>query len=186
MKVTEENVGQLINKFMEGETSNAEEAALYKFFKEGAVPDKLRVYKPMFAYFAGGMKEEDLPGVTEEKRAPAVVVPLQGASPRPSWQHRWRRFVWPLAAGVAACFFGVTGFLHYEKQQDVYNSYSGSYVIEHGRRLSDIRSIMPRLQRVEAHADAADASHQTARVTQEVLGGIADPSVRAAAEEALR
>lgn len=187
MKVTEANVEQFINRFMNGETSNEEEAALYRFFQEDAVPEKLKVYKPMFAYFAGGMKEEDLPlHPTTVEFVPAKDVSSMEPVHNKKGGHLWKRFIIPLTAGIAACFIGVAGFIHYEKQQELYNSYSGSYVIEHGKRLSDIRAIMPELKRVEAHAEEADSRHQIGQVTKAVLSGIADPEVRAAAAEVLK
>lgn len=183
MKVTKDNVEQIINRFMEGETSNEEEAALYKFFQEEAIPEKLKMYKPMFAYFAGGLKEEDLPSHKEVETSTAKVVPLHHA---PTVYQRWRRFIIPLAAGVAACFIGAVGFVHYEQKQTLYSSYSGSYVIEHGRKLSDIRQIMPKLKQVEMHADEAALQHQSDQLTKNVLNEIADPAVRAAAAEVLK
>lgn len=168
MKVTKDNVEQFIGRFMEGETSNAEEAALYKFFREENIPEKLKMYKPMFAYFEGGLKREE-PLVHE-----------------PHAQKRWRRYILPVITGVAACFIGAVGFMHYEQKQNLYNSYSGSYVIEHGRRLSDIRQIMPKLKMVEMHADEAELQHRSDRLTKNVLNDIADPSIRAAAAEVLK
>lgn len=183
MKVTKENVEQLINRFMEGETCNEEEAALYKFFQEETVPDRLKVYKPMFAYFAGGMKDEDLPASHDS----AKIVNIDSA-PRKNTNvfNRWSKFILPLVVGLAACFTGVTFLVHYEQQQTLYNSYSGSYIIDHGKRLSNIRDIMPKLKVVEAHADEADSRHQTEQITRNVLNEIADPAVRAAAAEALK
>lgn len=187
MKVTKENVEQVINRFMEGETSNEEEAALYGFFQEEAIPEKLKVYRPMFTYFAGGLKEEDLPTHEEVVREPSVkVVPITGVPRQISIYHCWRRVILPLAAGIAACFIGVGGFIHYEQEQHLYDSYSGSYVIDHGKRLSDIHAIMPKLRMVEAHADEATSRHQAEQITKNVLNEIADPAVRAAAAEALK
>lgn len=183
MKVTKDNVEQFINRFMEGETSNEEESALYNFFQEEAIPEKLKMYKPIFAYFAGGLKEEDLPLDKGDKISSAKIVPLPRIS---SVYRRWRKFIVPLVAGAAACFIGVIGLEHYEQKQNLYDSYSGSYVIEHGRRLSDIRTIMPKLKKVEIHADEAASQHQGDRLTQNVLNEIADPSVRAAAAEVLK
>lgn len=182
MKLTKENVEQIINRFMNGETSNEEETALFKFFQNEVVPEHLRVYKPMFAYLAGGMKDEDLPG----KNKSSEVVSIETASKSMRLSGYWRRFIIPLAAGVAACFIGVAVFTHYEQRQNLYNSYSGSYVIDHGRRLSDIHVIMPTLKSIEAQADQAEAQHQAAQITHNVLKDISDPAVRAAAAEALK
>lgn len=181
MKVTKENVEQFIGRFMEGETTNEEEAALYEFFQEEDIPEKLRMYKPVFAYFAGGMRKEDLPS-----SGSSAKVVSTGNVQKKTIYTRWRKFILPLAAGAAACFACVAGFVHYEQQQSIYNSYSGSYVIDHGRRLSDIRVIMPKLKMVEAHADEAASRHEAEQVTRNVLNEISDPEVRAAAEEALK
>ena len=58
MVLTNKNIEEYIHRFMEGETTNAEEQAVYRFFRSGDVPEHLKVYAPMFAWYEEGMPEE--------------------------------------------------------------------------------------------------------------------------------
>ena len=69
MDLTNKNIEEYIHRFMEGETTNAEEQAIYRFFRSGDVPEHLKVYAPMFAWYEEGMPEEkkEMPIVTKSK-----------------------------------------------------------------------------------------------------------------------
>jgi hypothetical protein len=45
------NIDELLTKYFEGETTSEEEKRLRAFFAAGQVPQRLAVYKPLFAYF---------------------------------------------------------------------------------------------------------------------------------------
>ena len=49
MELTNKNIEEYINRFLDGETTNAEEQAIYRFFCTGNVPAHLKEYAPMFA-----------------------------------------------------------------------------------------------------------------------------------------
>ena len=55
MELTNKNIEEYINRFLDGETTNAEEQAIYRFFRTGKVPAHLKEYAPMFAWYEGGM-----------------------------------------------------------------------------------------------------------------------------------
>ena len=61
MEITNKNIEEYIHRFMEGETTNAEEQAIYRFFQEGDIPTHLKPYSDMFAWYEEGMPEEKLP-----------------------------------------------------------------------------------------------------------------------------
>ena len=69
MDLTNKNIEEYIHRFMEGETTNAEEQAIYRFFRSGDVPEHLKVYAPMFAWYEEGMPEEkkEIPITTKTK-----------------------------------------------------------------------------------------------------------------------
>ena len=60
MEVTKNNIEEYIRRFMEGETTNAEEQAIYRFFRTEEVPEHLKPYTEMFAWYEEGMPEEEL------------------------------------------------------------------------------------------------------------------------------
>ena len=51
------NIDKLLDKYFEGETSIAEENALKEYFAKKEVPEHLKQYQAMFAYFAQNKKE---------------------------------------------------------------------------------------------------------------------------------
>ena len=63
MELDKRNIEEYINRFLEGETTNAEEQAIYRFFHAGDVPSHLMGYAPMFAWYEGGMQGE--PGMSQ-------------------------------------------------------------------------------------------------------------------------
>ena len=44
MEVTKNNIEEYIRRFMEGETTNAEEQAIYRFFRAEEVPEHLKQF----------------------------------------------------------------------------------------------------------------------------------------------
>ena len=67
MELTNKNIEEYINRFLDGETTNAEEQAIYRFFCTGNVPAHLKEYAPMFAWYEGGMQGEPKPQAMEDK-----------------------------------------------------------------------------------------------------------------------
>ena len=68
MELDKRNIEEYINRFLEGETTNAEEQAIYRFFHTGDVPSHLMGYAPMFAWYEGGMQGLSLIHISEPTR----------------------------------------------------------------------------------------------------------------------
>ena len=54
----QKHIEQLLERFFDGQTSNAEEQELYSFFNSSDVPEALKSYQPVFGYFETGIREE--------------------------------------------------------------------------------------------------------------------------------
>ena len=131
MELTNKNIEEYIHRFMEGETTNAEEQAIYRFFRSGDVPEHLKVYAPMFAWYEEGMPEEkkEMPIETKTKTF-------------------WKRIplgVWSM--GIAAMLvigigLGILFGLDND-MDDEWSCYEGSYVMINGKRITDEKKIMP-------------------------------------------
>ena len=131
MDLTNKNIEEYIHRFMEGETTNAEEQAIYRFFRSGDVPEHLKVYAPMFAWYEEGMPEEkkEMPIETKTKTF-------------------WKRIplgVWSM--GIAAMLvigigLGILFGLDND-MDDEWSCYEGSYVMINGKRITDEKKIMP-------------------------------------------
>lgn len=159
MELNEKNIEQYIGRFMAGETTNEEEAAIYRYFRTAArLPERLRGYAPMFAWYEAGMpgEPEDFPA----GRAEAVSLRKRGPS-------RFLPAAW--TAGVAAMLVIALGLgaLYYAGRQadsgpmTEWECYEGSYVMVNGRRIADLRQIMPFLlaeqEAVERKMEDVDA-----------------------------
>lgn len=147
MEIDKRNIEDYINRFLEGETTNAEEQAIYRFFRTGDVPPHLVEYAPMFAWYEGGMQGE--PG---EQRV---------EEPRHIKKHKRLNIpIAALSAGIAAMvvvFLGL-GLLFYSDNDAPGNMedwacYEGSYIEVGGKRITDIKQILPLLLEEQAAAE---------------------------------
>lgn len=128
MEVTKNNIEEYIHRFMEGETTNAEEQAIYRFFRTEEVPEHLKPYTEMFAWYEEGMPEEELS--------------------KPKAQPLWKRIpleIW--STGIAAMLvigIGLGIVLSFgDNQHEDWSCYEGSYVEVDGKRITDIETILP-------------------------------------------
>lgn len=127
----EKRIQQLIGRFLEGRTSNAEEQLLYDYFSEENVAPELTQYREMFRWYAAGMPE---------RKAKSIMLPHLTKTAR-----RW------LAAAVSLLILiGIgLGYRSYQEQQSEYAIYEGSYIIRDGKKITDLRQILPILKATE-------------------------------------
>lgn len=150
MELNKRNIEEYIDRFLEGETTNAEEQAIYHFFRSGNVPPHLEEYAPMFAWYEGGMQGE--PGA------------LQAAGKERFYQ-RIPVAVW--SAGIAAMVVVAMGLgliFYSESRTDggsEWACYEGSYVEVGGKRISDVEQIMPYI------IETLDKAERVERLAQE-------------------
>ena len=119
MNEREKNVKQLIERFLEGETTNAEEQQLYDYFS-GSVPKSLRKYQPMFRWYAEGMPE------------------------RATTRRLWPR--WVAAASVVLLIGAGLAYYGHRQREAEMALYEGSYIIRDGQKITDLKTIMPELR----------------------------------------
>ena len=128
MEVTKNNIEEYIRRFMEGETTNAEEQAIYHFFRAKEVPEHLKPYTEMFAWYEEGMPEEEL--------SKSKAQPLWKRIPLEIW-----------STGIAAMLvigIGLGIVLSFgDNQHEDWSCYEGSYVEVDGKRITDIETILP-------------------------------------------
>ena len=141
MEVTKNNIEEYIHRFMEGETTNAEEQAIYRFFRTEEVPEHLKSYTEMFAWYEDGMPQK--------------------VSSQPASKPLWKRLpleIWSM--GIAAMLvigIGLGIVLSFgNNQHEDWSCYEGSYVEVNGKRISDIKTIMPIILETLANAEAIE------------------------------
>lgn len=141
-----EHIEELVEKFLEGRTSNSEERELYDWFVTNDVPEEWSELKEMFAWYAAGMLEAE----ATEEQSPAQVTPYH---PRRSIALRLGS--WSVAAAVAIVL-GIVLWPEAETTPVLTNIYEGSYVVENGIRNDDIDYIHEDIEAVLARADAME------------------------------
>lgn len=111
-----QEITQLIDKFMAGETSIAEEDVLAQYFRTHEVSEEWATYKEMFALFDAGEVDIDVEAETDEQAATpqrAKIVAFNKWSKKQEEPHHTStasRWIWPAVAAcmVAAFFLGRT------------------------------------------------------------------------------
>lgn len=125
------NAREWIERFLNGETSNIEEKELYRFFSSEDVPHSLKKYRSMFEWYANGMKDELPRPKTHLLRTACGRVGIAA--------------VVTLAMGV-----GWTAYRYFDHKK--YEYLEGSYIIRNGKKITDIKTILPELKRVNEFA----------------------------------
>lgn len=141
MKLTPKNIEEYIDRFLEGETTNEEERAIYRFFREEEVPAHLKEYAPMFAWYEGGMKED---------------------SSTPKKRFRLSVKTWSIAAMIAIVL-GFGSLMLLEEEDNMLNEwecYEGSYMEVNGKRITDVKQIMPEILETLSRAECIERMAQ--------------------------
>ena len=146
------NVELYIDRFMEGETSNAEEKELYRFFAtEKNLPQHIAQYREMFAYFESGLDESlSAQALTEAEHSTAKVVQL-----KPAETKKTKKRIFMFAASIAASIvliFGISFGLLKNDADELY-SYEGSYVMQNGKRVTDKETLRLMIDNTMKEAD---------------------------------
>ena len=122
----ENRIQQLIERFLNGETTNAEEQMLYDYFAGEDVSPELIKYREMFRWYSAGMPEMN----AKQHRMPL-------------------RRILALAASVLLLLGIGFGIHRYQQRQAEYALYEGSYIIRNGVKITDISKILPELKATE-------------------------------------
>lgn len=146
------NVELYIDRFMEGETSNAEEKELYRFFAtEKDLPQHIAQYREMFAYFESGLDESlSAQALTEAEHSTAKVVQL-----KPAETKKPKKRIFMFAASIAASIvliFGISFGLLKNDADELY-TYEGSYVMQNGKRVTDKETLKLMIDNTMKEAD---------------------------------
>jgi len=107
--------------------ANKRERELYDFFSSENIPEPLLPYRPIFAYFETGIKEES---------GHQIIIQL----PRNK-----RIKIW---ASIAASLLILISFgiYHFTKGKD-YNPYEGSYIVRNGVKITDPKIVNPEIEK---------------------------------------
>ena len=149
MEMRHKNIEEYIAWFLEGETTNVEEQAIYCYFRTVDVPEHLKPYTSMFAWYEDGMPEEDL------FKGPKPEVPVRMRKPL------WKRIpleMWSM--GIAAMLVigvGLGLILAWgDESAEEWSCYEGSYIVVNGKRITNEKTIMPIILETLAKVEAME------------------------------
>ena len=140
---TREEIAILVEKFLDGKTTNQEEQMLYDWFSANDVSEEWQPLKEMFAWYADGMPEEQIE-LSEELQPQKRGVSLH----RPRRVIRWISVGMGIAAMVAVVLIATL-----RPRQSEFNIYEGSYIVEAGVRNDDIASIESEIEAMLKRAE---------------------------------
>ncbi len=157
---------RLTGRFLDGVTTADEERRLYAFYSlhaPGSLPDDLEQARAMFGWYA------------------ALGTAGAGCAVKARRKNRRLRYA---AAGVAALLVLAAAAAFWimrsgtggadETLNACYATYSGSYIIRNGERVSDIEVIYPELV---AGEQLADSIGNDSTMIEEAIGHIDDPEL---------
>lgn len=143
---TREEIAILVEKFLDGKTTNQEEQMLYDWFSANDVSKEWQPLKEMFAWYADGMPEEQIE-LSDELQPQKRGVSL----------HRPRRVIRWISVGVSiAAMVAVVLIATIRPRQSEFNIYEGSYIVEAGVRNDDIASIESEIEAMLKRAEAIE------------------------------
>lgn len=160
---------ELVDRFFLGDTSLDEEQALYAYFAQADIAPRLASYAPMFRDLAAASLNAAPAEPAQQPRRKTILL-------------TWRRMA--AAAAVALLVAGgATVALHsYHENAMLARCYEGSYVIEDGKRIDDLRRIRPQIERTLRSADDIERKLRRGGVveeaTRDVLSNVDDPAER--------
>ncbi|GHT75279.1 hypothetical protein AGMMS50262_10110 [Bacteroidia bacterium] len=126
---TDKHIEKLVERFFDGSTSNEEEQELYRFFSGENIPEQLLPYRPVFAYFETGIKNENW----NESKIKTVK------------STRKRTLFW---VGIAASLLILIVLrMFYVEQTKAFNPYEGSYIIRKGVKITDPKIVRPEIEK---------------------------------------
>lgn len=145
---SKEQIKLLVEKFLDGRTTNAEERELYAWFRSADVPEEWAELKAMFEWYDAGMPEQ------EAEQKPHLELRLPRSERRGLW------IAVGAVAGVAASVVvALTMWFAYgQTNDDSLSVYAGSYIVDNGIRYDDIDDIEGDIEDLLARADAIEES----------------------------
>ena len=148
------HIYDLVEKFLEGRTSNAEERELYAWFRENEVPAEWQELRAMFEWYEAGMPE-----INNAHRGQLSEQPTPVTQHTVTSRPRRRARMWLTGAAITAAA-SISALLWLTPTPPAIDIYEGSYIIEAGVMCDnsesirqDIEELLMRADEIERHAE---------------------------------
>ena len=126
-RYTKEYIGKLLDKYMDGTSTLDEEAILCEYFRGKDIPQEWEDYRQLFQE------------IEEMRPQPQTIKSRMG-----------RPYKWIAIAASLLILVGIGfGVRQYQDLQEQYAIYEGSYIIRDGKKITDIKQILPELKATE-------------------------------------
>lgn len=175
-RINDDDGRRLMDKFLAGSTSNAEERMLHDYFAQEDVAEEMMPYREMMAWYAA----------LEGKR----VAQKQDVEHRDGLKNRRSLMRWvtiAVSAAAAIAVVAVTGISRFMEQDEVFDDemlkmYAGSYIVRDGKKVTDLKKVLPVIlemermtakMRVEARSEFTDVQESMQNRLYEVCDSIA-------------
>ncbi len=180
--MNEKYIQHLVERFMAGETSLAEERILYRFFSSTAkVPKSLEQYCDIFRALAMFDLSDDELAETQEKETTVEKKSIKKPMPL-----RWIAYTVASAAAIILVWLSPVGN---SRQNGLNGIYEGSYVMVDNKLIDDQNVVVKKVTETLAWAEMvereADAIPSTADSESSLLESISDPETRQELEKLL-
>lgn len=134
MNKENKHIEDLLERFFNGTTTNAEEQELYTYFKSEDIPESLTPYKPVFGYFESGILQE------------AEKVPI--VENTPPKRKKTKLIKYGIVSLIAASILAIFVFKPFTQATEP-DIYEGSYIIENGVKSYDKERIHSEYQSIQ-------------------------------------
>lgn len=126
-RYTKEYIGKLLDNYMDGTSTLDEEDTLSGYFRGKDIPQEWEDYRQLFQEI--------------ENMRPQPLTIKRGMG---------RPYKWIAIAASLLILVGIGfGVRQYQDQQKQYAIYEGSYIIRDGKKITDIKQILPELKATE-------------------------------------
>lgn len=145
------NIRELVDRFLQAETTLEEEERLYEFFQKDTLPEDLMQYKEMFmAYSVLRYDKNSLHKGEEVDQSAVVSIENDGNSDKSGKGKKrifslYKKICIGIAASLLIGVLGFSAYRHYEVNR-LEKLYGGSYMIINGVRIDDLTKIEPEIK----------------------------------------
>ncbi|MDE7145982.1 MAG: hypothetical protein K2O30_07530, partial [Duncaniella sp.] len=140
--INDRNIAKWVERFLDGETTCAEEAELYRYFSRPVLPAEMEQYKDMFAWYSTLSSGKDTANSPTDAQKSDNRVRILRLLP---WQ-------WISVAASIAILLAI-GFIFRpagnSALSEEYMAYEGSYIIRDGKKITDLSIVVPEILRQE-------------------------------------
>ena len=152
------HIYDLVEKFLEGRTSNAEERELYAWFRENEVPAEWQELRAMFEWYEAGIPEINNAHSGQLSEQPTPDTQHSSiAQPTLTTRPRRRVRMWLTGAAITAAA-SIAALLWLTPTTPAIDIYEGSYIIEAGVMCDNSESIRQDIEELLARAELIEQS----------------------------